>query len=41
MFVLKCMIELLKYYGLCVVNVFYVGDGNLYFFIFYDVNELG
>lgn len=39
--VLVCMCELFEKYGLGVVNVFYVGDGNLYLFIFYDVNKFG
>lgn len=25
-----------KKYGYCIVNVFYVGDGNFYFLILYD-----
>lgn len=27
--------------GFCIVNIFYVGDGNLYLFVLFDVRKFG
>lgn len=39
--VLVGIVWLLQEFGLDVVNVFYVGDGNMYLLIFYNVNIFG
>lgn len=41
LWVLYGIVEFLCEYGLWVVNVFYVGDGNMYLLIFFDVNLVG
>ena len=40
-YVLKCIGEMSKTYGLSVANVFHAGDGNMHPLILYDANKPG